>query len=110
VLICDAKCDKAWGINGRPHVQLSDDEDDYESLADSELGEAPGPGETVGVSEGSDMKPATIPQRLNRWCARECERSSMPGYNQPFELKDYSKRVPNMPHRRAGNADLPDSG
>src|ERR1700730_7993167 len=35
VLVCDARCDKAWGINGRPRVELSaTDEDDYAFLAD----------------------------------------------------------------------------
>ena len=34
---CDEKCEKAWGINNRPRVQLSDDPDDYAFLSDDEL-------------------------------------------------------------------------
>ena len=35
VLVCDARCDKAWGINSRTRVQLSaTDEDDYAFLSD----------------------------------------------------------------------------
>ena len=53
-IACDARCDKAWGWNARPKVQLSDDPDDVEWLADGELGDAP----TVSsISEGGDGKP-----------------------------------------------------
>ena len=71
-LICDAKCEKAWGINGRPRHQLSKDEDDYELLADHELGEAPA---DPGTYEGGHAKPQQRGERMNKWCCRECERS-----------------------------------
>ena len=53
---CDELCSKAWGINNRPKVQLSDDEDDYEFLADSELPEAPA---DPGTYEGGQGKPTS---------------------------------------------------
>ena len=100
---CDGKCDKAWGRNGRPHVQLSDDPDDYASLADGELGTAP---TVTGVTEDGQNKPldAKGPEDINKWCIRECERQwlSDPRYpDAPPELPDYSARLYNKaPHRR----------
>lgn len=70
LLACDGKCEKAWGNNGRPKRQLSDDSDDYEFVADSELGDAPA---DPGTYEGGDAKP--IDRTHNKWCFRECERS-----------------------------------
>lgn len=32
LVACDEHCHKAWGVNNRPRVQLSDDEDDYAFL------------------------------------------------------------------------------
>jgi hypothetical protein len=76
---CDGRCDKAFGINGRPKRMLGDDEDDYVALSDAEVGEAPPPGKTVGLSEGGEMKPSATPtddpRVVNKWCVRECERS-----------------------------------
>lgn len=89
VLICDGQCDKAWGINCRPRIQLSDDEDDYEFLADDELDIAP---TDPGTYEGGDGKPMGAAFRLNKWCARECERSSV---IVAFDLPDFSRRVGN---------------
>lgn len=65
VLACDGKCEKAWGRNTRP--RRTDDE----YLADDELGIAPA---DPGTYEGEDSKPAA--QQHNRWCFRECERST----------------------------------
>lgn len=92
VLICDARCVKAWGINNRPQEQLSEDPDDFEYLADGELGLAPA---DPGTYEGNDAKPRTLDDRLNKWCCRECERSVrvMPG--KEFVLADFSQRVRN---------------
>lgn len=83
VLACDARCDKAWGINARPRVQLSDDPNDYAFRADHELGTAP---VDPGTYEGGHAKPASPERRLNKWCARECERSileSLPNFSAP---------------------------
>jgi len=94
LFMCDANCNKAWGINTRPRVELSDDPDDYEYLADSELGDAP---TDPGTYEGSDGKPRTPEQRMNRWCVRECERSVMGELGELVEARDLSKRLSNMP-------------
>jgi len=96
---CDGKCNKAWGINSRPKVQLSEDEDDVVYLSDSELGDAP---DNPGTYEGWSAKPLNTSEFTgNRWCARECERLSIskPGeHDLPLELKDWNSRVFNMPH------------
>jgi hypothetical protein len=84
--LCDNKCNKAWGISNCPKIRLSDiNEDDYVYLADDELGEAP---VCPGTWEGGEGKPIREDQKPNKWCVRECERSSV------FERapKDHSKR------------------
>jgi hypothetical protein len=95
VLACDGLCEKAWGINNRPQVQLSDDPDDFEYLADDELGEAP---HNPGTYEGRDGKPEDYddPERQNRWCARECERHRLVQVG-VVNLPDFTKRVRNIP-------------
>lgn len=81
MIACDGRCHKAWGISGRPKTKLSDDPDDFVYVGDQALGKAPLPGETVGYSEGGDIKPSatslTDGEDMNRWCARECERCVM---------------------------------
>ena len=94
---CDRQCNKAWGINGRPSVRLSDDEDDIAWLADGELGEAP---IDPGTYEGGMAKPLSPDEFPNKWCVRECERcaKSKPGEHlQPLELPDFSRRYYNQP-------------
>ncbi len=99
VLVCDARCDKAWGINSRPRVQMSaTDEDDYAFLADGELGEAPA---DPGTAEGGHCKPRTPGERLNKWCCRECERSQTVKPGEDFELPDFTRRVYNIPRADA---------
>lgn len=63
-LACDGKCNKAWGINSRPSKN-------NKFLPDNELGEAP---DNPGTFEGGQGKK---PGSLNKWCARECERSDI---------------------------------
>jgi hypothetical protein len=92
VIGCDAQCSKAWGINSRPKVQLSEDEDDYAFLADGELGEAP---EDPGTYEGDHAKPRLPEDRLNKWCFRECERCESAEIGQPLKCPDFSIRHPN---------------
>lgn len=65
ILSCDGKCSKAWGMNSRPR------DTDGEYLSDDDLPDAP---IDPGTYEGGDAKPAS-PADMNRWCARECERS-----------------------------------
>lgn len=93
---CDGKCNKAWGINSRPDNQLSDNDDDWEWLADDELDDAP---IDPGTSEGGVRKPLNNSEFPNKWCVRECERCAMsePGeYNKPLKLRDFSKRIKNI--------------
>lgn len=104
-LACDGNCAKAWGINGRPrhHFQDPEDEpDDYVYLADSSLETAPGPGETVGMSEGGHMKPSATRiddgAQMNKWCARECERSVMVDEGERVTLPDMEHPTPNCPN------------
>lgn len=101
MLCCDGKCNKAWGINNRPRVYLQGediDPDDYAFLADGELGDAP---IDPGTYEGEHGKPQSIDERLNKWCARECERSQLPGHMDDLELPDFSVRQYNIaPHVR----------
>lgn len=90
---CDGKCNKAWGINNRPKIQLSDDDDDVVYLADGELPDAP---EDPGTYEGGHAKPTQDEQKPNKWCVRECERGGLDRY----PPKDYSKRIYNKPSLR----------
>ena len=103
ILACDNKCDKAWGRNGRERVYLGDlDEngdianpDDYGYLGDGELGTAP---EDPGTYEGGEGKPlAGAP--MNKWCTRECERSTIVRIKETPVLYDFSDRLYNMKKR-----------
>lgn len=96
-VVCDEQCDKAWGINNRPTISLSDNEDDYAYRSDNELGDAPA---NPGTYEGGQAKPVDKLDIPNNWCVRECERCSMssPGkFNEPLKVKDFSERVYNIP-------------
>jgi hypothetical protein len=111
VLACDGRCGKAWGINGRPRHYFVDEEadsDDYVWFTDDELGRAPLPGHTVGVSEGGDCKPYGDHLRdvecMNRWCARECERSVMVDIDDDVRLPDMNDPRPNCAHRSMQDA------
>lgn len=93
ILACDGKCEKAWGMNTRARVELDpDDPDDFEWLADGELGEAPA---DPGTYESGHAKPLPDEPKLNKWCARECERSDMFAFDEPVKLRDFSVRIPN---------------
>ena len=94
VLACDGKCHKAWGINGRPVAEELPG-DDWVWFADGELGDAP---EDPGTYEGWHAKPinATNGEAMNKWCARECERSVDVGVGDDIKLPDWSKRQSNM--------------
>jgi hypothetical protein len=96
---CDGKCNKAWGNNARPSVSLSEDPDDFAWLSDDELEEAP---VDPGIYEGGDAKPIEDAEKMNKWCVRECERSSMAFQtNGVVHLTDFSQRVYNKPpHHR----------
>jgi hypothetical protein len=97
---CDEKCEKAWGINGRPRLQIDpSNEDDYAFLADGELGEAPS---DPGTYEGDHAKPVKKEGVPNKWCVRECERCYRSRYGKSDEapvLPDFSERRYNIPRR-----------
>jgi hypothetical protein len=100
-LACDGRCDKAWGISNRPKVEFDPDEpDDMAFLADHEVGTAP---EDPGTYEGGHGKPSGVPlgdgdgHRMNKWCARECERSSINEKGEPVVISSFAERSFNMP-------------
>ena len=100
---CDGRCSKAWGINSRPSVQLSDDEDDFYWIPDGELPDAPA---DPGTTEGDHAKPLVVQSAadMNKWCVRECERCAMsdPGaVDAPLKLRDFSQRRYNKPQSKA---------
>lgn len=125
VMACDGRCDKAWGINLRPGVyfdangavvtqQKCNDEgsnvildgpeppdfDDYAFFADNEVGTAPSIPQTW---EGGDGKPSGVPLKnsyyMNKWCARQCERSVLVEVGEPINLPyaDPNTRRYNIP-------------
>ena len=100
-VICDGRCNKAWGISSRPAIRLSDDEDDWLWVPDSIPLDAP---IDPGTSEGDERKPTRPEDRLNKWCVRECERSVLSGpggEDEPLELPDFSGWVRNIPEEEA---------
>ena len=95
-VVCDARCDKAWGAQNRPKIEFDDgDPDDYAYLADHELGTAPS---DPGTYEGADGKPESTAEFPNKWCVRECERCGMLGGRYgDHPASDFSVRVYNQP-------------
>lgn len=97
VLACDGKCSKAWGLSQRPKVQLGADDDDVAWLADGELGDAPS---LPGTYEGGCTKPRG-PDGMNKWCARECERSNIALTVDALRLPNFNERLLNQPWKHA---------
>lgn len=97
IVSCDQKCNKAWGINNRPKLDLDeDDDDDYCYLSDDELDDAP---EDPGTYEGGNAKPIEGEDVPNKWCVRECERCEMTDLGEEIMLPDFSKRFYNIPSK-----------
>lgn len=102
--VCDLKCEKAWGVNGRRDsvamVQLDpENDDDIMFLADDDYSEnAP---EDPGTREGGHGKPFH-PKRHNKWCVRECERSDLIQPGDEIKIPDFSLPVYNMANRPPG--------
>jgi hypothetical protein len=92
-MACDGLCTKAWGIMSRPKERFSTDDDDTALLADGELGNAPA---DPGTYEGGHAKPDG-PHQMNKWCARECERSVMVDQGTEIRLPDFTRRRYNKP-------------
>lgn len=97
VIACDGKCASAFGVNGRPHEQLSDDPDDIVWYSDKEAGVAPESGKTVILAEGGECKPSNENEVLNKWCFRECERCEKVDPGKELIWTDWSQRVYNKP-------------
>ena len=117
VLVCDGRCDLAWGNDRRPRISHSADPDDFTWVGDDDpmcSPGAPAPGDLS--SEGDELKPSTAAlansdsSRMNKWCARQCERSRM----RDPELPDMRSPRPNKslgPERlRRLEADLEEAG
>ena len=65
-VMCDGRCDKAWGRTQRP------EHPNGEWFRDNELGYAP---VNPGTYEGGEGKPLPPSAKLSsKWCIRECER------------------------------------
>ena len=117
VLACDGRCDKAWGINRRPRLYFQEslvepraltkdeeprNDDDYVYVGDNELPTAPA---DPGTYEADEAKPSAVPlidpSRMNKWCARECERSKIvpAGESISIALPNLETPRPNIPRR-----------
>lgn len=91
-LVCDGKCNKAWGIHNRPRIQY-EEEDDFAWKSDKEIPSwAPVDPKTY---EGGHAKPTD--KKHNKWCTRECERSKIIDKEGEVYDKDFSKRRYNQP-------------
>lgn len=109
---CDGRCDKAWGIQGRPRHRFQPedvDPDDYVYIGDDALGTAPPPYQTEIISEGLNIKPSAVAHSdgtlLNRWCTRQCERSAIVDRGDPVVVPDMRTPAWNKPsplQRRRG--------
>lgn len=95
VVACDRKCEKAFGVNRRPRIQLSEEADNYAFLADDAVGLAP---QDPGTYEGGEGKPYS-PERHNKWCVRECERSVTVKAGEPIVLPNFSEQLFNQPEK-----------
>ena len=90
-MYCDGKCDKAWGINSRPRIEVGKNE--Y-WVSDNEFDKAP---DNPGTYEGGQSKPKIHSgENMNHWCARECERCKIIDENEkPLKenLINFEERV-----------------
>jgi hypothetical protein len=102
LVVCDRKCNKAWGFSHRPELRDKLDPDDVVWFDDSEVGAAPDDSHTY---EGGQGKP-NQPERHNKWCVRECERSNTIDVGQPIRCNDWSHRIYNQP-KKHGLTDNP---
>jgi len=82
ILACDNKCHKAFGMNTRQR-----DSDDN-CICDDDLGIAP---VDPGTYEGGYGKPCFDTEKLNKWCCRECERSSVFEIGEEIILPTFEK-------------------
>jgi hypothetical protein len=98
IIKCDGKCDKAWGINEREKIKLSDDPDDYCYLSDRELGLAPLLSTSTKRLKNKPTNKINFP---TSWCICECERSVISEPDTPYgdiDVPDFNNRVYNIPN------------
>jgi hypothetical protein len=94
ILACDQQCEKAFGWQERPKISLDpNDEEDVVWLSDSEVGMAP---IDTGWYEGGCAKPTCEAEKLNKWCARSCERSTIVEIGEEIHLENWAERVYNI--------------
>jgi len=96
---CDEKCNKAFGKDTRPKVQLDgNDTDDYAWLADWELDEAP---VNPGTRQSGQSKPVNKAEIPNAWCVGQCERcvKETRKFESHLQLIDFDQRVYSKPWR-----------
>jgi hypothetical protein len=94
IIVCDNKCEKAFGIHGRPTISFDEENmDDYAFLSDDEVGIAP---IDPGNYEGGHAKPKNDSEKMNKWCFRECERCSAFDLGEEIKLIDFSVQVNNI--------------
>lgn len=90
-LFCDGRCDKAWGKSSRPKITLPDGSEYW--VSDNDFDVAPAePGTYEGGYGKADFKNG---REMNKWCARECERSEIvdKGVTPSLKmLRDFSKK------------------
>jgi hypothetical protein len=86
VLVCDECCDMAFGISDRPKIGETPD-GAFDMVPDSEI-EKKAP-KDPGSTEGADSKPRNKAERLNKWCARACERSVIIKPHETFKYGSY---------------------
>lgn len=110
MLVCDHKCEKAFGVDGRrlSHEnmrQLSAEEDDILYLPDDEVGVSNTVNEVFGGIK---------PTEHVKWCYRSCERSSaiepLLGGRAKIRYQDFAKPVYNMPWKHGASNHYKDTG
>jgi hypothetical protein len=94
IACCDENCNKAWGVQNRPSIKLSENIDDIVYLSDNETDDAP---INPGTYEGGHVKPINKQLIPNKWCVRECERCIFVEDGEEIILPDFSKRKYNIP-------------
>ncbi len=76
LLICDGDCHHAYGCNGGRF--RGNDEGHTDEYMSANFGKSP---KDPGTYEGVERKGKPINRRMNKWCARECERSTIVDLN-----------------------------
>lgn len=79
---------------------LSGDPNDFVFLGDNELGEAPSDPGTYEFDQGKPSNGLMADSKLmNKWCARECERSTITDAGAEVVPRDMDNPQPNIPRK-----------